>query len=111
MQLSIAQNIPIDGALIVTTPQTIALLDARRGIEMFRKMEVPILGIVENMAEHVCEKCGHTTHIFGREGAKNLAAEQSVPVVGKCLQATAAPSNLGLLASSYAHRVHGVLEQ
>ncbi|XP_003737911.1 iron-sulfur protein NUBPL [Galendromus occidentalis] len=82
VQLSIAQNIPIDGAMIVTTPQTIALLDARRGIEMFRKMEVPNLGIVENMAEHVCENCGHTTHIFGREGARKLAAELDVPFLG-----------------------------
>ena len=85
VQLSIAQNIPIDGAVIVTTPQTIALLDARRGIEMFRKMEVPILGIVENMAEYECENCGHVTHIFGREGARNLSKEQNVPVIGECV--------------------------
>lgn len=85
VQLSIAQNIPIDGAVIVTTPQTVALLDARRGVEMFRKMALPVLGIVQNMSEHVCEKCGHKTHLFGKDGAKNMASEVGVDVIGGCL--------------------------
>lgn len=82
VQLSIAQNIPIDGAVIVTTPQRVALLDARRGVEMFRKMSVPLMGIVQNMSEHVCEQCGHTTHMFGKDGARNMAEQMGVEVIG-----------------------------
>lgn len=82
VQLSIAQNIPINGVVIVTTPQTIALLDARRGIEMFKKMQVPIVGVVQNMAEHVCTKCGHKTHIFGENGAKEMAKTTGVELIG-----------------------------
>ncbi|XP_022697493.1 iron-sulfur protein NUBPL-like isoform X1 [Varroa jacobsoni] len=82
VQLSIAQNIPIDGAVIVTTPQPVALLDARRGIEMFRKMNVPILGVVQNMSEHICEKCGHTTYMFGKDGAKKMADDMGVQIIG-----------------------------
>lgn len=69
--------------MIVTTPQTVALLDARRGVEMFRKMAVPLLGIVQNMSEHVCEKCGHKTHMFGKDGAKSMATEMEVEIIGK----------------------------
>ena len=75
IQLTLSQRVPLTGAVIVTTPQDIALLDARKGIKMFEKVGVPILGIVENMAVHVCEKCGHVEHIFGVDGGKNMAAE------------------------------------
>ncbi len=75
IQLTLSQRVPLTGAVIVTTPQDIALLDAKKGIKMFEKVGVPILGIVENMAVHVCEKCGHVEHIFGEEGGKRLAEE------------------------------------
>jgi ATP-binding protein involved in chromosome partitioning len=74
--------VPMTGAVIVTTPQDIALLDARKGIKMFEKVGVPILGIVENMAVHVCEKCGHVEHIFGADGGKNMAAEYGMDYLG-----------------------------
>ena len=80
-QLSRAQNVKLSGALIVTTPQDVALLDARKGIEMFRKVDVPILGIVENMSLHVCSQCGHQEAIFGSGGAGNLAGEYGVEVL------------------------------
>ncbi|XP_023209736.1 iron-sulfur protein NUBPL-like isoform X2 [Centruroides sculpturatus] len=81
-QLSISQNIPISGVIIVTTPQDIALLDARRGTEMFRKVEVPVLGIVQNMSLFLCPKCGHATYIFGKEGTKKLAEELKLEILG-----------------------------
>ena len=70
------------GAVIVTTPQDIALLDAKKGIKMFEKVGVPILGIVENMAVHVCSKCGHAEHIFGEGGGKRMAAEYGMEYLG-----------------------------
>ncbi|WP_066273068.1 iron-sulfur cluster carrier protein ApbC [Hydrogenophaga palleronii] len=82
IQLTLSQRVPLTGAVIVTTPQDIALLDARKGIKMFEKVGVPILGIVENMAVHVCEKCGHVEHIFGAEGGKNMAAEYGMDYLG-----------------------------
>lgn len=84
IQLSLAQSVPVTGAVIVTTPQDIALLDARRGIEMFRKVEVPILGVVENMSLHVCSECGHEEHIFGEGGASRIAENYGVTLLG-CL--------------------------
>lgn len=81
-QLSISQNIPIDGAVIVSTPQDIALLDARRGAEMFRKVDVPVLGIVQNMSVYVCPKCGHVEHVFGKDGAERVAAELHTDLLG-----------------------------
>ena len=75
-------KIPVSGALIVTTPQDIALLDARKGLKMFEKVEVPVLGVVENMSLHICSKCGHEEHIFGEGGAKRLAQESGVEVLG-----------------------------
>ncbi|XP_050418142.2 iron-sulfur protein NUBPL isoform X1 [Patella vulgata] len=81
-QLSISQNIPVSGAVIVTTPQDIALTDARRGAEMFQKVHTPILGIVQNMAMFVCPKCGHEEHIFGEDGAKNVAEEMHTEILG-----------------------------
>ncbi|XP_074655794.1 iron-sulfur cluster transfer protein NUBPL-like [Tubulanus polymorphus] len=81
-QLSLSQNIPINGAVIVTTPQDIALLDARKGTEMFRKVNVPILGIVQNMSLYRCRNCGHEEHIFGVDGASKLGKEMGVNVLG-----------------------------
>jgi ATP-binding protein involved in chromosome partitioning len=80
--LTLSQRVPLTGAVIVTTPQDIALLDARKGVNMFEKVGVPILGIVENMAVHVCTNCGHVEHIFGVEGGKRMAAQYKVPYLG-----------------------------
>jgi ATP-binding protein involved in chromosome partitioning len=82
IQLTLSQRVPMTGAVIVTTPQDIALLDARKGIKMFEKVGVPILGIVENMAVHVCSNCGHIEHIFGADGGKKMAAEYSMDYLG-----------------------------
>jgi ATP-binding protein involved in chromosome partitioning len=82
IQLSLAQKVPLTGAVIVTTPQDIALLDVRKGITMFEKVGVPILGVVENMAVHVCSQCGHAEHIFGQEGGKRLAQQYNVDYLG-----------------------------
>ncbi|MFZ3127767.1 MAG: iron-sulfur cluster carrier protein ApbC, partial [Rhodoferax sp.] len=82
IQLSLSQRVPMTGAVIVTTPQDIALLDARKGIKMFEKVGVPILGIVENMAVHVCSNCGHVEHIFGADGGKKMAAEYGMEYLG-----------------------------
>ena len=82
IQLTLSQRVPVTGAVIVTTPQDIALLDARKGIKMFEKVGVPILGIVENMAVHICTNCGHAEHIFGVEGGKKMAAEYGMPYLG-----------------------------
>ncbi|GAA0528964.1 hypothetical protein GCM10009097_53150 [Pigmentiphaga daeguensis] len=82
IQLTLSQRVPMTGAVIVTTPQDIALLDARKGIKMFEKVGVPILGVVENMAVHVCSQCGHVEHIFGAEGGKKMAAEYDTPYLG-----------------------------
>lgn len=83
VQLTLAQKIPVSGAVIVTTPQDIALIDARKGLKMFEKVEVPVLGIVENMSLHICSKCGHEEPIFGEGGADRLAEESGVEVLGK----------------------------
>jgi ATP-binding protein involved in chromosome partitioning len=80
--LSLSQRVPLTGAVIVTTPQDIALIDALRGLKMFEKVGVPILGVVENMAVHVCTNCGHAEHIFGAEGGQRLAAEHGVAYLG-----------------------------
>ncbi len=90
IQLTLSQRVPLTGVVIVTTPQDIALLDAKKGIKMFEKVGVPILGIVENMAVHVCEQCGHVEHIFGEEGGKRLAAEYKMDYLG------ALPLNLSI---------------
>jgi len=80
--LTLSQRVPLTGAVIVTTPQDIALLDAKKGLKMFEKVGVPILGIVENMAVYCCPNCGHTEHIFGAEGGKRMAAEYGVDYLG-----------------------------
>jgi len=82
IQLTLSQRVPMTGAVIVTTPQDIALLDARKGVAMFDKVGVPILGVVENMAVHVCTQCGHVEHIFGEGGGKRYADEKSLDYLG-----------------------------
>ncbi len=82
IQLTLAQKIPVSGAVIITTPQDIALLDARKGLKMFDKVEVPVLGVVENMSIHICSECGHAEHIFGEGGGTRMAEEQGVDFLG-----------------------------
>ena len=82
IQLTLSQKVPVTGAVIVTTPQDIALLDAKKGLKMFEKVGVPIVGIVENMSIHVCSNCGHAEHIFGEGGAQRMCAEYEVPFLG-----------------------------
>lgn len=83
IQLTLAQRIPVSGAIIVTTPQDIALLDARKALRMFEKVNVPVLGVVENMAVHVCSECGHRESIFGSGGGAKMAAEYGVDLLGE----------------------------
>ena len=82
IQLTLSQSVPVTGAVIVTTPQDIALLDARKGVKMFEKVGVPILGVVENMSIHICSKCGHEEHIFGQGGGEKMCADFNVPFLG-----------------------------
>ena len=82
IQLTLAQKVPVTGAVIVTTPQDIALVDARTGLKMFEKVGIPILGIVENMAIHICTNCGHAEHIFGSGGAARMAKDYDIEVLG-----------------------------
>ena len=81
IQLTLSQKAKVAGAVIVTTPQDIALLDARKGIEMFRKVDVPILGVIENMAVHICSECGHSEHIFGEHGGESISRDYGVPLL------------------------------
>ncbi|MDG4554726.1 MAG: iron-sulfur cluster carrier protein ApbC [Candidatus Competibacter sp.] len=81
-QLTLSQKVPVSGAIIVTTPQDIALLDARKGLKMFEKVEVPVLGVVENMSIHICSQCGHEEHVFGAGGGQRMADEYGVPFLG-----------------------------
>jgi ATP-binding protein involved in chromosome partitioning len=83
IQLTLAQKVPVTGAIIVTTPQDIALLDARKGLKMFEKVEIPVLGIVENMSTHICSKCGHEEHIFGEGGGARMAAQYHIDLLGQ----------------------------
>jgi ATP-binding protein involved in chromosome partitioning len=82
IQLTLAQKIPVTGAIIVTTPQDIALLDARKGLKMFEKVGIPILGIVENMSTHICSNCGHEEHIFGAGGGEKMCKDYNVDLLG-----------------------------
>ena len=83
IQLTLAQHVPMSGAVVVTTPQDIALLDARKAIEMFRKVDVPVLGIVENMSTHVCSQCGHKEAIFGAGGGEQIATDYDTVLLGQ----------------------------
>ena len=82
IQLTLAQKIPVAGAVVVTTPQDIATLDAKKALKMFEKVEVPVLGLIENMAVHLCSNCGHAEHVFGAGGGERLAAQYQVPLLG-----------------------------
>jgi ATP-binding protein involved in chromosome partitioning len=82
-QLTLSQRVPVSGAIIVTTPQDIALLDARKGLRMFQKVEVPVLGVVENMSTHVCSNCGHEEHIFGAGGGRAMAQQYGVELLAE----------------------------
>ena len=82
IQLTLSQKVPVSGAVIVTTPQDIALLDAIKGIEMFQKVDIPVLGVVENMAWYSCSKCGEREYLFGQGGGDKLAQEYDAPVLG-----------------------------
>jgi ATP-binding protein involved in chromosome partitioning len=83
IQLTLAQKIPVTGAIIVTTPQDLALLDARRAYEMFRKVNVPVLGVIENMSIHTCSQCGHQEPIFGTGGGEQIAAQYGIELLGR----------------------------
>jgi ATP-binding protein involved in chromosome partitioning len=83
IQLTLAQKVPVTGAVIVTTPQDIALIDARKGLKMFEKVGIPILGVVENMSFHVCPKCGHESHIFGSGGAARMSKDYNTELLGQ----------------------------
>ena len=83
IQLTLAQRVPLNGAVIVTTPQDVALLDARKGIEMFRKVAVPVIGIIENMSTHICSKCGYQEAIFGEGGGARVAEEYDTQVIAR----------------------------
>jgi ATP-binding protein involved in chromosome partitioning len=83
IQLTLAQKVPVTGAVIVTTPQDIALIDARKGLKMFEKVGIPILGVVENMSFHVCPKCGHQSHIFGSGGAEKMSRDYGTELLGQ----------------------------
>jgi ATP-binding protein involved in chromosome partitioning len=82
IQLTLAQKVPVTGAVIVTTPQDVALIDARKGLKMFEKVGIPILGVVENMSTHICSRCGHEEHIFGQGGAERMCKEYGTELLG-----------------------------
>ena len=82
IQLTMAQKIPVAGAVVVTTPQDVATLDARKALKMFEKVEVPVLGLVENMAVHICSQCGHAEHVFGDGGGQRMAQQYGVELLG-----------------------------
>lgn len=82
IQLTLSQKVPVSGAVIITTPQDIALLDARKGLKMFEKVNVPVLGIIENMSTHICSNCGHEEHIFGEGGGQRIAEQYGVDLLG-----------------------------
>lgn len=83
VQMSLAQKVVVDGAIVVSTPQDVALIDARRGIDMFSKLKVPVLGLVENMSMHICSKCGHQEHIFGHGGVAQEAEKMGAPLLAE----------------------------
>jgi ATP-binding protein involved in chromosome partitioning len=98
IQLTLSQKVPVTGSVIVTTPQDIALLDARKGLKMFEKVGVPIIGIIENMSTYVCTQCGHEEHIFGSGGGEKMCKEYGVDFLG------ALPLNLSIREQADAGR-------
>ncbi len=126
IQLTLAQQVPVAGAVIVTTPQDIALLDARKALQMFRKVEVPVLGVVENMSTHICTECGFEEAIFGSGGGQGMAADFDIPLLGqlplameirasldqgKPTMISAADSRLADTYLQFARRTAGALSQ
>lgn len=85
IQLTLAQRIPVTGAVIVTTPQNVALMDAVKGIELFNKVNIPVLGVIENMSTHICSNCGHEEQIFGTGGGDQLSGQYHIPLLDACL--------------------------
>ena len=83
IQLTLSQKIPVTGSVVVTTPQDIALIDARKAVDMFQKVNIPIFGVLENISVHICSKCGHAEAVFGSDGGKNLAEKLGVPLLGQ----------------------------
>lgn len=83
IQLTLSQKIPVTGSVVVTTPQDIALIDAKKAVDMFQKVNIPIFGVLENMSVHICSNCGHSEAIFGSDGGKDLAAKLNVPLLGQ----------------------------
>jgi len=104
IQLTLAQRIPTAGAVIVTTPQDIALLDARKALHMFRKVDVPVLGVVENMSTHICTSCGHEEAIFGQGGGARMAKDFEIPLLGQLPLAMEICSSLDEGKPTVAHR-------
>jgi ATP-binding protein involved in chromosome partitioning len=94
IQLTLAQKVPVSGAVVVTTPQDIALLDARKAVQMFRKVNVTVLGIVENMSTHICSHCGHEEAIFGTGGGEKMSLEYGLPLLGQLPLVTRIRSDL-----------------
>ena len=82
IQLTLAQKVPVTGSVVITTPQDLALIDAKKGIEMFRKVDIPVLGVIENMAVHICSNCGHSEHLFGEGGGSRMAESYSTDLLG-----------------------------
>ena len=105
IQLTLSQKIPVTGAVVVTTPQDIALIDARKAVDMFGKVNIPIFGVVENMAVHVCSQCGHHEALFGSDGGKALAERLNVPLLGRL------PLNLPLRLAMDEGRAHALFEE
>ena len=83
IQLTLAQRIPVTGAVIVTTPQNVALMDAVKGIELFNKVQIPVIGVIENMSMHICSNCGHEEQIFGTGGGDQLSEQYNIPLLGR----------------------------
>jgi ATP-binding protein involved in chromosome partitioning len=125
IQLSLAQNIGVSGALIVTTPQDIALADVRRGLEMFNKVGIPIIGVVENMSVHVCSECGHKEAVFGTGGADKLAMDYGIDVIervpldvrireqtdqGKPVVASSSVNDVGASYMSLSRSLHSIVQ-
>ena len=126
IQLTLSQKVPVSGAVIVTTPQDIALLDARKAVQMFRKVGVPVLGVVENMSTHICTQCGFEESIFGKGGGQAMATDFEIPLLGQLPLAmeirssldegnptvvSAAGSELAETYMAFARRTSGALSQ
>lgn len=111
IQLTLAQRIPTAGAVIITTPQDIALIDARKALHMFRKVDVPVLGVVENMSTHICTSCGHEEAIFGQGGGEKMAKDFEIPLLGQLPLATEIRAAMDAGKPSIAHSPDSAVAQ